>query len=207
MELEIITVPPETGETPQGLIVFLHGWGANAEDLASLTPMLNFPQYQFILPQGLFPHPQIPGGRAWYALETSEYKGLAESRTKLTEWLQSLEASTGVPPSRTILGGFSQGGAMTMDVGQNFPCAGLIVLSGYLHFSPEPSGQPIPPMLIVHGRQDQVVPLKAAKHTQDRFNSLGASVKYHEFDMGHEIRPEVLTLIQSFVVEAMSKST
>lgn len=95
---------------------------------------------------------------------------------------------------------------MTMDVGRELGLAGLIVLSGYLHFSPEPVSGSFPPMLIVHGRLDRVVPLTAAIRARDRFGELGADIQYHEFDMAHEIRPEVLSLIRSFVVEVMSKS-
>ncbi|KKD39476.1 MAG: alpha/beta hydrolase [Limnoraphis robusta] len=205
MNLNTITISAETNN-PEGLIVFLHGWGANAEDLASLTPLLRLTQYQFIFPDAPFPHPQVPLGRAWYSLETQEYKGLDQSRQTLIDWLTSLEATTGIPASRTILGGFSQGGAMTMDVGRELGLAGLIVLSGYLHFSPEPVSGSFPPMLIVHGRLDRVVPLTAAIRARDRFQELGADIQYHEFDMAHEIRPEVLSLIRSFVVEVMSKS-
>ncbi|MDY7023571.1 MAG: alpha/beta hydrolase, partial [Cyanobacteriota bacterium] len=155
MDLNTITISAET-DSPEGLIVFLHGWGANAEDLASLTPLLRLPQYQFIFPDAPFPHPQVPLGRAWYSLETPEYKGLEESRQTLQDWLTSLQTSTGIPASRTILGGFSQGGAMTMDVGRGLGLAALVVLSGYLHFTPEPVNDALPPMLIVHGRMDRV---------------------------------------------------
>lgn len=185
----------------------MHGWGANAQDLMTVAPMLRLSEYQFIFPQGPFPHPQAPSGRAWYALETGQYNGLEQSQKQLKEWLPTLEASTGVPLSRTILGGFSQGGAMTLDVGRYLPVAGLIVLSGYLHFSPEPVPHSLPPVLIVHGRQDPVVPLRAAIQAKTVFEQLGAKVQYQEFNMGHEIRPEVLTVIQSFVVEAVPKST
>ncbi|MEL7037507.1 MAG: alpha/beta hydrolase [Cyanobacteria bacterium J06592_8] len=206
MDLNTITISAET-DSPEGLVVFLHGWGANAEDLASLTPLLRLPQYQFIFPDAPFPHPQVPLGRAWYSLETPEYTGLEESRQTLQDWLTSLQTSTGIPASRTILGGFSQGGAMTMDVGRGLGLAALVVLSGYLHFTPEPVSDVLPPMLIVHGRMDRVVPLSAAVQARDRFQELGANVRYHEFDMAHEIRPEVLSLIRSFVVEVMSKSS
>lgn len=185
----------------------MHGWGANAEDLMGVAPLLRLPEFQFIFPQAPFPHPQAPLGRAWYALETGQYNGLEQSQQRLKEWLPTLEASTGVPLSRTILGGFSQGGAMTLDLGRYLPFAGLVVLSGYLHFPPEPVPHPLPPVLIVHGQYDPVVPLQAAINAREVFQQLGAKVKYQEFNMGHEIRPEVLTLIQSFVVEAMPKST
>ena len=205
MELNPIIIPPETGAAPQALFVLMHGWGANAQDLTTLAALLNLPHHQFIFPEAPFPHPQVPLGRAWYALETPERTGLAESRETLQTWLQSLESSTGIPPERMILGGFSQGGAMTMDVGRSFPCAGLVVLSGYLHFNPQPQTQPFPPLLIVHGQQDPVVPVQAAQTARDQFQQLGARVNYHELEMEHEIRPEVIGLIRSFVMEVTPK--
>lgn len=205
MEFNPIVVPPASGQAPEGLFILMHGWGANAEDLTTIAPLLNLPTYQFIFPEAPFPHPQVPFGRAWYALETPEYTGLTESRESLKTWLQSLESTTGIALERTILGGFSQGGAMTLDVGRNFPLAGLVVLSGYLHFQPSPLASSIPPILIVHGQQDQVVPIQAAQKAMHQFQQLGASVSYHQIQMGHEIRPEVIKLIQSFVVEVMPK--
>jgi phospholipase/carboxylesterase len=111
-----------------------------------------------------------------------------------------LPESTGIPLSQTILLGFSQGGAMTLDVGLSLPLAGLVCLSGYLHEITTKSNQPIAPVLIVHGRQDQVVPLMAAQTARDTLLSLGAKVKYVEYDMGHEIRPSAITEIQKFVL-------
>lgn len=111
MALKFISIPPETGKPPQGLIVLMHGWGANAEDLTSLAPMLRLSDYQFIFPQAPFPHHQAPMGWAWYALETPEGEGLAETQQQVREWLESLEASTGVPLSRTSFRGiFPRGG-------------------------------------------------------------------------------------------------
>lgn len=204
MALHSYTVPSENPDNPQGLIIFLHGWGANCEDLTFFAPMLKLPHYQFEFPEAPFPHPQVPGGRAWYALETQEYQGLTDSRLQLIEWLHSVAERTGIPPKRTILGGFSQGGAMTLDVGRTMDFAGLIVLSGYLHFQPEPQKTPLPPILMAHGKQDMVVPLGAAHQARDSFQNLGAMVEYHEYNMGHEIRPEILEIIQSFVVKILS---
>ncbi|MBW4596391.1 MAG: alpha/beta hydrolase [Brasilonema angustatum HA4187-MV1] len=203
--LEFISVPPTTGQPPKGLIVTLHGWGANAEDVASLSRFFNLPDYQFLFPNAPFPHPNSSVGRAWYDLQMENmYQGLVESRQLLTGWLQSLENSTGVPLSRTILSGFSQGGAMTLDVGLKLPLAGLVSLSGYLHQDIESvktqNMASLPPVLIMHGRQDTVVPLQAAVSARKTLESLGAAVEYYEFDMGHEIRPEMLELLRNFVV-------
>lgn len=189
------------------MIVTLHGWGANAQNLASVVPLLNLPDYQFLFPDAPFPHPYTSTGKMWYDLSSQKVQGLPESRKLLTDWLLSLESSTGVPLSRTILSGFSQGAAMTLDVGLSLPLAGLVALSGYLHPVSEAVGGKFPPVLIVHGRQDSVVPLQAAQYARDSLVALGVSVQYHEFDMGHEIRPEVLAVIRNFVLGVMPKAS
>lgn len=198
--LDVISVPPTSGNSPKGILVALHGWGANAQDLVTLAPFLQLPDYQLFFPNAPFPHPHAPGGRAWYALERENYAGLEDSRQRLREWLLSLESSTGIPLSKTILGGFSQGGAMTLDVGLNLPLAGLCSLSGYLHAEPKAENAPFPPILIVHGRQDGVVRLEAAQKARDILIALGAFVDYAEFDMGHEVTPVVLNVMQRFIL-------
>lgn len=201
LPLQFINVPQANGEVATGLIVCLHGFGSNAKDLAPFAPVLNLPNYQFLFPDA--PYPRVSGGRMWYNLDNADYQGLTTSRQQLTDWLKSLESTTGVPLSRTILSGFSQGGAMTLDVGLTLPLAGLISLSGYLHSQPQPTSTKFPPVLIVHGKQDQVVTLSAAQRARDILTNLGVAVKYQEFDMGHEIKPEVLFLMRSFILDVM----
>ncbi len=202
--LQFISIPPKNGQAPAGLVVCLHGYGGNAQDLSSKAPALNLPNYQFLFPNAPFPYPGESGGRQWYNLESQDYQGLSSSRQRLIDWLKSLESTTGVPLSRTILSGFSQGGAMTLDVGLTLPLAGLVSLSGYLHSTPKPiAGQSLPPVLIVHGRQDRVVPLSEAQRARNTLTALGVAVKYQEFDMGHEIPPAVLAVMRNFVVGAI----
>jgi phospholipase/carboxylesterase len=207
--LEAIAVPPKSGQPAKGLIVLLHGWGANQEDLLGIAPFLNLPDYQFIFPNAPFAHPQNPVGRMWYGFPDSysflgkpEFRDrpdLASSRQQLLEFLDSLAGQTGIPLSQTVLGGFSQGGAMTLDVGLDLPLAGLMVLSGYLHAPLQPTATNFPPVLMVHGTQDMVVPLSAAHQSRDSLQSLGVALHYQEFFMGHEIQPTVLEEMQSFV--------
>ncbi|MBW4680847.1 MAG: alpha/beta hydrolase [Microcoleus vaginatus WJT46-NPBG5] len=206
MSLDVITIPPASGQPPVGLVVVLHGWGANAKDLASVVPVLNLPDFEFICPNAPFSHPRMSTGKAWYNLERQDYKGLVESRQILTDWLKSLESTTGVPLSRTILCGFSQGAAMTLDVGLTLPLAGLICLSGYLHPNPQPAGKISTPILIVHGRQDYMVPLRAAQQARDTLIALKLPVQYQEYDMGHEIVPAAIVLMRSFIVETVSNT-
>ncbi len=199
LTLNAIAVPPSSGNPPDHILVLLHGWGADANDLAPLAQVFDLPHYQCLFPNAPFPHPEVPSGLAWYALETPDYYGLTESRQQLRDWLLSLEDQTGVPLSHTVLGGFSQGGAMTLDVGLELPLAGLFSLSGYLHFQPHPLTTPIPPILMVHGKQDFVVPIEAARQTRDALNRINAKIEYHEFNMGHEIPQIVLNLVEKFI--------
>jgi phospholipase/carboxylesterase len=179
-------------------LVVLHGWGAKAQDLVPFASLLQLPEYQFLFPNAPFPHYQAPGGRAWYALEKQDYEGITESRQQLRDWMLSLEERTGVPLSQTMMAGFSQGGAMTLDIGTSLPLMGLCSLSGYLHGIRELQS-PIPPILLVHGRQDRVVPLSLAQKARNELEQLGATVEYHEFEMGHEVSPVVLGLMQQFI--------
>jgi phospholipase/carboxylesterase len=201
LSLSAIAYPSSPLPAPAGRFIALHGWGSNAQDLASLSPYLDLKDIQCLFPDAPMPHPQAPDGLMWYDLtDLSKRQGLEQSRQLLTDWMQSLETTTDIPLSRTILAGFSQGGAMTLDVGSHLNVAGLIVLSGYLHPAEiRPFPKTFPPILMVHGRQDPVVPLAAAQYARDQLTQAGATVQYHEFDMGHEIKPQVITLIREFI--------
>jgi phospholipase/carboxylesterase len=199
MSLDAISVPPNSGNSPNYLVIFLHGWGADYRDLVPLANVLNLPDCQFLFPNAPFPHSGGFGGRAWYALDTPDYNGIQESREMLFNWVLSLEENTGVPLNRTILAGFSQGGAMILDVGLTLPVVGLCVCSGYLHFQPQPLDVPSPPVLMNHGTQDPVVPIAMARQAQAELTQIGVKVSYHEFEGGHEIPPETLVMMQQFI--------
>ncbi len=213
MSLQVISIPPASGQTAQAAIVLLHGWGANAADLAPLAEFLNLPDYQFYVPNAPWPHPQVAGGLMWYDLWQNQ-QGLPDSRQHLLAWLAALPSLSGLPLEQTVLAGFSQGGAMTLDVGLELPLAGLISWSGYLHAPVIPqSGSAVlegsinlssPPVLMVHGRQDAVVPLALAQQAQASLVAAGVSVQYHQLEMGHEILPEVLSLSRQFIQSVLA---
>jgi phospholipase/carboxylesterase len=188
----------------EGAIVALHGWGANCDDLISLAPLVGLRNYQWICPEAPFDHP-MPNGKMWYDLQSMDAEGLAKSCELLSQFLEDLPALTGIPLEKTFLLGFSQGGAMTLDVGLAFPLAGLISLSGYLHISEEElqelANMDLPPILIAHGTLDSVVPIQMARNTKEIFDRLGITVEYEEYEMGHEIRPETCDRIQQFILE------
>ncbi|MFP4009706.1 MAG: alpha/beta hydrolase [Spirulinaceae cyanobacterium] len=198
MTLEAFSLPPQSGNPPRHLLIALHGWGANAQDLMGLAPYLNLPDCLMLFANAPLPHFQVPGGRAWYALEQDGYPGLSDSRQALGDWLRSLEKTTEIPLNRSVLLGFSQGGAMTLDVGLSLPLAGLCVLSGYLHDAPTVGESP-PPVFMAHGTRDPVVPLQAAQSAKTTLTRLGVTVDYHEFPMGHEISPATLAEMAQFL--------
>jgi len=215
LTLRAISVPPHDGKPPQGLLVVLHGWGANAQDVAALADYLDLPEFQMIFPDAPFPFPFGPAGRMWYNLppdytfscepSLAQQPELVESRHLLTEWVRSLPTTTGIPLDKTVLAGFSQGGAMTLDVGLTLPLAGLIVLSGYLHSPIQPLQNP-PPVFMVHGRQDLVVPLHAAQDSRDRLQVSGVLLTYQEVEGGHEISLHVMKLMQNFTHQTFQPS-
>jgi phospholipase/carboxylesterase len=206
MILEFITIPPQTQQTPKYQIIMLHGWGANAEDLTSLVPVLDLPDYQFIFLNAPFPYPYSPNGRAWYDLRSDNmYQGLPECREILTQSILSLEGSTKVPLSQTILSGFSQGGAMTLDIGLKLPFAGLVSMSGYLH-SEITTAIHQAPTLIMHGINDTVVPPLAAVKARETLLTLEIPVQYHSFDAEHEINMEMLEVLRNFIKKTFSLS-
>jgi phospholipase/carboxylesterase len=185
----------------------LHGWGANAADLLGLAPYLRLANFSMVFPDAPWPHPQVPGGRMWYAFplgydfrsahDFERQEDLQTTRQMLTTWLKELAHTSQIPLDRTILAGFSQGGAMNLDIGSQLPLAGQIILSGYLHsdFKPPVSDRNL---LMVHGTFDPVVPFEKAEAARASLLENGQPVTFHEISMGHEILPEVIQLISAF---------
>ena len=204
--LQAFDIPPTTTLTDlngEGVIqvVFLHGWGANARDPMSWVSSLGLPYCHFWFPEAPFPHPQVPGGRAWFDLE--KWQGLERSIDLLQGWLLNLEKLSEIPLSQTVLAGFSQGGAMALRVGLELEptLAGVISLSGFLAGAPriERRRSPMPPSLIVHGRQDSVVLVDLARQTKQVLEAIGARTEYYELDCGHEIPGAAIALVEQFL--------
>lgn len=207
MVLRAIAHQSAAGGSASKLFIGLHGWGANAQDLAALADYLPLSNYQMAFPDGPLPHPMAPNGRMWYSFpadyrfqmfEDVEPKAdLIKSRQLLKDWLMQVTQEAEIPFEQTVLAGFSQGGAMAMDVGLQFPFAGVLVLSGYLHSPPSPHAH-LGPVLMVHGRQDAVVPVQKAREARDRLIAEEVKLTYQEFDMGHAISPLVIEQIKTF---------
>jgi len=168
-------------------LVLLHGWGADAGDLMPLgqslaeaiaTPLelvaLQAPQLQT---QG--------SGRQWYGLFPADWAAVPAAVEELKERINNLSSGE-IPLKATVLLGFSQGGAMAVAAGCDLPLAGLIACSAY----PHPNWQaPVirPPVLLLHGRNDDVVPYSAAVALNNDLSQGDQTCDVFSFDNGHAI--------------------
>lgn len=211
--LEVIGFPQPPQADPPHWLILLHGWGANATDLHPLIPLLA-PDGQGFTPNAPFPHPLVPGGRMWYELNLEEDGTISDPNQQpdpptgdreneaaidyscrlLEEWL----TTQAIDLKRTILAGFSQGGVMALEVGLKYPFAGLVIFSGYWLRS-RPKGKPSPPILMIHGSQDPIIPVQAAQDSCDRLNQAGFNCTYRELTMGHSINEQAIALADQFI--------
>jgi len=179
-------------------LVLLHGWGADADDLLDLAGLLVGPEVSVVALRAPEPHPGGVG-RQWYGLQPIAWEQLPAARHALQTRLAALAASA--PLERTVLLGFSQGGAMALDVGSGLPLAGIVACSGYPHegWQPEAATVVPPPVLLSHGREDPVVPFAASEAAQDRLMRAGCRVRLLPFSGGHTIDQAVLPELAAFV--------
>lgn len=94
---------------------------------------------------------------------------------------------------------------MSLDVGLQLPVAGVVSLSGYLHFQPTADRNPFPPTLISHGKLDAVVPINTAQEAKRKLEAVGVCVEYKEFDIAHEIIPAQMHLVRDFILKLINQ--
>lgn len=200
----LYTAHVPAGEGPFPTVVALHGWGASAHDLIGLAPLLHRGQALVLCPQGPVEVPIDPRmrGFGWFPIsagappDPTEYqKGLAA----LTGFLDQALAAYPVDRHKRVLLGFSQGGVMAYDLALREPerWTGLVALSSWL---PDALAQSIGrrpglaelPTLVLHGTEDPMIPVARAQASRDALLALGVPLRYREYPMGHEIRPEAL---------------
>ncbi len=182
---------------PTGLLVLLHGRGADEHDLFPLFDVFDPEQRLLgVSPRGPLSFP--PGGAHWYAVHEIGHPDPATFLPTFElagAWLDTLWAETGIGPERTVIGGFSQGAVMTwaLGLGEGRPRpAALIALSGFmptvegwtLDLSP-----PLPPAAIGHGAYDPVISVDWSRQARERLEAAGGSVLYRESPLPHTIDP------------------
>ena len=182
-------------------IILLHGWGADAEDLIPIgETIVNNSIHEFEIISLRAPHLRSNGiGRQWYSLFPPNWKEAEIACEKLVNTLQEFD-KTQISLKKTILLGFSQGGAMALDSGLKLDLGLVIVCSGYPHPGWEPNKDI--PLLLSHGLKDDVVPPSTSR---DIFNKLkdqsNSNHELYEFDCSHTIHKDFIYIAQSKIKE------
>lgn len=205
-------VPPLGGVAPKHLVVLLHGYGSNGDDLIGLAsawqPIL--PEALFVSPNGHERVPGFPSGYQWFAPAMSDdhllarQEGLIAAAPVLVQFLNDVWRQTGLSATDTLVVGFSQGAMMALHVGLSLPQAlmGVIAFSGSL-LPPDGFGNadlPKPPVCIVHGEMDQVVSPALGEAANGALVAAGYDVRYHVSPgAGHGIAPDGLAFAGDFI--------
>ena len=202
---------PAAGEKARALVVFLHGLGADGHDLISLAPLLEplLPGTAFVAPHAPYACDMAPMGRQWFSLQDRDpdllLAGVAAAAPCLDAFLDAELAGHGLADDRLALVGFSQGTmtALHTALRRPRPCAVVVGFSGALP-QPEVLGEEIrsrPPVLLVHGDADTVVPFAALAQAEAALRANGVPVTaVRRPGLGHGIDQEGLQLCAKALV-------
>ena len=201
--------PSAPNEKPTSLIYLLHGVGSNGNDLAQLAPYLAYSASgaKFICPDAPFPFDMGMMGRQWFSMSSWDMDlgeaGLRDSFPRLETTVQHDLKAHGLGPGEFFLCGFSQGAMMSLFCGprMNPGPRGIVAWSGGL-VRPETlltEGKSKPPVLLVHGAADMVVPPEFSRSSGKALREQGFDVESHIVPMvPHMIDPQGLQLAQRF---------
>ena len=185
-----------SSQTAKHRIILLHGWGADANDLLPIgeeiieTSKVDF-EVLSLRARGLHPN-NI--GRQWYGLYPADWNAVEKEVNELLLSLKKLDTFN-IPLKKTILLGFSQGGAMAIDVGCQLDMGLIVSCSGYPHPNWKPK-ENCPPTLISHGSMDEVVPISASRSIYQKIKIISNNFcELIEFDGRHQIDPRLVHFI------------
>lgn len=176
---------PTNGQAADSLVIFLHGYGSNGEDLIGLSPYWDklLPGTAFVSPNAPEAIPGMGGAFQWFGLSTMDPLVVARSARgaapTLTTFIGAEMARYGIGPERTVLVGFSQGTMMALEVGLAWPVAfaGIIGFSGALVGFEGAKSKP--PVLLVHGDRDDRVPYAASVAAIATLKAAGIAATLH----------------------------
>jgi phospholipase/carboxylesterase len=206
-ELDGPRLAPRSGPARQ-LVVFLHGYGADGNDLIEIGRAWQqvLPQAAFVSPHAPEPCGQAPVGRQWFPLTfrdpNERWIGVNKAAPALERFLEAEFARHKLPPSALALVGFSQGTMMALHIGLRRPMApaAIVGYSGLLVLPPELNADAFaaeiksrPPILLVHGERDDLIPVQALFQAAQGLAALEVPVEWHlSTGIGHGIDAEGL---------------
>lgn len=211
------TVEVETGPSPTGAVVWLHGVGADGHHFAPLVPQLaraGTAPLRFVFPHAPYRRITLCNGermRGWYDLRNvdrqleQDEEAIRSSFAAVSALLRR-ERERGISEGRLVLAGFSQGGAMSLFTGPRFPerLAGIAVLSGYRliaqRFDAErQAANQRTRIFMGYGTRDPVIDLREGEISRDMLRSAGYAVEWHTYPVGHEVSPEEVSDLAEFL--------
>ena len=204
---------PKAGTT-RSVVIFLHGYGANGADLLGLADPLSdhLPDTLFLAPDAPESVPGMPFGYQWFPIpwidgssEEESERGMQAAVEDLNAFLDAVMVDEDVLPEQVVLFGFSQGTMMALHVAprREDEVAGIVAFSGRL-LSPEllaDEAQCKPPILLVHGDQDDVVPVQSLPQAAEALQNAGFTDVYAHIMKGtaHGIAPDGLSVALAFM--------
>jgi phospholipase/carboxylesterase len=213
----------ETAPNPSASVIWLHGLGADGNDFVPIIPQLNLaecPAIRFVFPSAPSMAVTVNGGYvmpAWYDIsgrditDRQDVAGIHQSAVAISELIER-EKNRGIAYKKIVLAGFSQGCAMSLQVGLRYPhaLAGIMALSGYL---PLATSLPLErseansktPIFMAHGVWDAVVIPERAEASVDILEKLGYQVDWNTYPMEHSLHPDELVDISRFLTMVLSK--
>lgn len=203
---------PRSGSAPKQLVVLLHGWGADGPNLIDLGDAFGqiLPEAQFIAPNAPYPCEANPFGYQWFSLmdRTPSHleAGVRNAAAILNRFIDEQLASLSLDNSRLALVGFSQGTMTALHVAmrRSPQMACVVGFSGSL-LDGELLGKELaarPPVCLIHGSADDVVPYAALVHANESLKAHGVPVEAHTRPgLGHSIDMEGLRIAAEFLVQ------
>jgi len=211
------TVELSTGENPSAAVIWLHGLGADGHDFEPVVPLLPWPgapAMRFVFPHAPVRPVTINAGmrmRAWYDVRSfsserdQDEAGIVQSIGRVAALIRR-EQDRGIAANRLVVAGFSQGGAIAIQLALRYPdrLAGLIALSCYLLNAQSLEAEASPanrglPVYMAHGKMDPVVPFSWGETAAHKLHLLGHPLEWHEYPIGHSVSPEEIGHVSAWL--------
>lgn len=204
-------VAPASGRAPKQVVILAHGYGSNGQDLIGLAPYLAraLPDAAFVSPDAPEPVPGYAGGRQWFAISRLDPRlmteGVRGAAASLDGFINAELAGCELPASAAALVGFSQGTMMALHVGlgRREPLGAIVGFSGMLADAGAIASRP--PIALIHGDRDEVIPVQALFAALEGLGAAGASVLWRvSRGLGHSVDEAGLDLAALFLRAAFA---
>ena len=198
-------------DRPYPLVILMHGYGSNMSDLVPLVPMISTEGCLFAFPNAPIRLDFGMGmvGYAWSAPLEADFDEDGRAEGLLEAFVGDVTSRYNVEEGRVVIGGFSQGGMMALRHGLRHPdrFPGIVALSSRLPPQDRPTGAATSPrtqrIFIAHGTFDDVIHVQEGRSAHDLLSRAGYPAEYHEYEMAHQIIPEVIADLSAWLAETL----